>query len=131
MLHPLWGTGRASVGPWNAWVIRARTKKLTIGEKLRFRFTVDNSEIIVMLLPANRTEQTWWQRGIEPFANKIGSVLTTEFLPGRLRFLKAGQKSIGPNERPPFGCVLCIWNLGCGPAIELQKQLDLTGGRAE
>lgn len=32
-----------------------------------------------MLLPANRTEQGWWQRHVEP------------------------------NERPPFGCCLVIW----------------------
>jgi hypothetical protein len=33
----------------------------------------------------------------------------TEFLPGRLRFLARGQSLIGPNERPPFGCCLLIW----------------------
>lgn len=68
------------------------------------------SEIIVMLLPANRTEQKWWQNGIEPMRDKPGSPLRTQFLPGRLRFLKPGQQVVGPNERPPFGCVLCIWN---------------------
>lgn len=67
-----------------------------------------DADLIVMLLPANRTEQGWWQRGIEPFRDR-GNRLTVEFLPGRLRFLKPGQVSIGPNERPPFGCCLCIW----------------------
>lgn len=69
-----------------------------------------NAELVVMLLPANRTEQRWWQDGVEPFRDRTGSVLRIEFLPGRLRFLKAGQKTIKPNERPPFGCVLCIWD---------------------
>lgn len=68
-----------------------------------------SAQIIVMLLPANRTEQRWWQVGIEPYRDRTGSVLTTEFMSGRLRFLKPGQAEIGPNERPPFGCVLCIW----------------------
>lgn len=68
------------------------------------------ADLIVLLLPANRTEQRWWQDGIEPFRDRAGSVLQVEFLPGRLRFLKPGQQQIGPNERPPFGCVLCVWN---------------------
>ena len=67
------------------------------------------AELIVMLLPANRTEQGWWQRHIETFRDRALSPLTTEFLAGRLRFLKPGQTEIGPNERPPFGIVLCIW----------------------
>jgi phage N-6-adenine-methyltransferase len=67
------------------------------------------AQLIVLLLPANRTEQGWWQRQIEPFRDRAMSPLTTEFLTGRLRFLKLGQTEIGPNERPPFGIVLCIW----------------------
>ncbi len=67
------------------------------------------AELIVMLLPANRTEQGWWHRHIEPRRDQALSPLTVEFLPGRQRFLKAGQVEIGPNERPPFGMVLCIW----------------------
>lgn len=67
------------------------------------------TQIIVMLLPANRTEQAWWQTMIEPYRDRPGSPLHTEFLPGRLRFLRPGQTAIGPNERPPFGCVLLIW----------------------
>lgn len=67
------------------------------------------AELIVMLLPANRTEQTWWQEDIEPYRDREGWPLRVEFLPGRQRFLKPGQAAIGPNERPPFGLVLCIW----------------------
>ena len=67
------------------------------------------AELIVMLIPANRTEQEFWQRRVEPFRDRPGSALRTEFLPGRLRFLARGQKLVGPNERPPFGCCLLIW----------------------
>jgi phage N-6-adenine-methyltransferase len=65
-------------------------------------------ELIVMLVPANRTEQRWWQLRVEPLRDR-GCGLRTEFLPGRMRFLREGQKAIGPNERPPFGCCLLIW----------------------
>jgi hypothetical protein len=62
-----------------------------------------------MLVPANRTEQRWWQDLIEPYRD-CGQGLTTRFLAGRLRFLAPGQTHIGADERPPFGCVLLIWH---------------------
>ena len=76
------------------------------------------AEISVLLLPANRTEQPWWQDLIEPFRDRTGSVLATEFIKGRTRFLKPGAEEIKPNERPPFGCVLCIWTWECGPDLK-------------
>lgn len=69
-----------------------------------------SADSIVMILPANRTEQGWWQDLIEPFRDgRSGAVCRVEFLRGRTRFVKPGQKRIGPNERPPFGCCLVIW----------------------
>lgn len=68
------------------------------------------AELIVMLLPANRTEQLWWQEHVEP--RRDGRRLhgpRVEFLPGRMRFLRNGAQDIKPNERPPFGCCLLIW----------------------
>lgn len=70
----------------------------------RFRFT----ELVVMLLPANRTEQGWWQRQVEPYRDRDRG-LRVEFLPGRLRFLSPGARRVGANERPPFGSCLLIW----------------------
>lgn len=67
---------------------------------------------IVMLLPANRTEQRWWQTQVEPYRDRPGSGLRVEFLPGRMRFIKAGALDVGPNERPPFGVCLLIWDGG-------------------
>jgi len=83
--------------------------------------------VIVMLLPANRTEQGFWQDLIEPFRDRAGSRLRVEFLPGRLRFLKPGQTVIGSNERPPFGCVLCIWSSAdsVSTSIALVPQIKL------
>lgn len=65
--------------------------------------------LIVMLLPANRTEQAWWQDHVEPRRDRPGSPLKIEFLRGRLRFLINGDTEIQPNARPPFGCCLLIW----------------------
>lgn len=76
-----------------------------------------DSRGIVMLLPANRTEQTWWHDLVEPQRDRPGSPLRVEFLPGRMRFLKPGQQRIGANERPPFGVCLLVWTPGPAPAI--------------
>lgn len=65
---------------------------------------------IVMLLPANRTEQAWWQQHVEPYRDLAGPCLTVEFLPGRPRFIRRGATAVGPNERPPFGCCLLVWS---------------------
>lgn len=64
-------------------------------------------ELIVMLLPANRTEQGWWQDLVEP--HRASAFFHVEFLRGRQRFMMPGAESIGPNERPPFGSCLLIW----------------------
>jgi phage N-6-adenine-methyltransferase len=67
----------------------------------------EDAPLVVMLVPANRTEQGWWQRQVEPWRDRRG--LRCEFLAGRLRFVAPGAERIGPNERPPFGCALLIW----------------------
>lgn len=96
--------------PWSNERVYCNPPYSRIMPWIRKAWTERNAALVVMLLPANRTEQRWWQDGVEPFRDRPGSVLRVEFLPGRLRFLKAGQSEIGPNERPPFGCVLCIWD---------------------
>lgn len=77
---------------------------------IRKAWDEDGAPLIVMLLPANRTEQGWWQDEVEPDRDcNGGGLLRTEFIRGRKRFVKPGAEAIGPNERPPFGCVLLIW----------------------
>lgn len=68
--------------------------------------------LVVLLMPANRTEQTWWQEMVEPFRDRPSSPLRVEFLKGRLRFVAPDRDDVGPNERPPFGCCLLIWESG-------------------
>lgn len=71
----------------------------------------DPAELIVMLLPANRTEQRWWQESVEPYRDGKAweRDVTVEFLPGRPRFIRYEDGIVRPNERPPFGCCLLIW----------------------
>jgi phage N-6-adenine-methyltransferase len=76
-------------------------------------YDTEYPQLIVMLLPANRTEQVWWQRYVEPHRDgrgwPPGSPLRVEFLPGRMRFERP-DAVIGPKgDRPPFGCCLLIW----------------------
>jgi phage N-6-adenine-methyltransferase len=67
----------------------------------------EDAELVVMLVPANRTEQGWWQRQIEPWRDR--GRLRVEFLPGRMRFIAHDADHVRPNDRPPFGCALLIW----------------------
>ena len=66
-------------------------------------------DLIVMLLPANRVEQAWWQDHVEPFRDRPGSPLRVEFLRGRMRFDRPGWQPGPKGDRPPFGCCLLIW----------------------
>lgn len=76
---------------------------------------------VVMLLPANRTEQGWWQELLEPLRDRPGTGVTTRNLPGRPKFgTDANPSGIhresgrGPNgERirktsSPFGVVVVV-----------------------
>jgi phage N-6-adenine-methyltransferase len=67
-----------------------------------------HAELIVMLVPANRTEQAWWQDHIEPFRDQ-GGPLSVEFIRNRRRFIRVGESGVLPNDRPPFGVCLLIW----------------------
>lgn len=66
-------------------------------------------ELIVMLLPANRTEQAWWQELVEPELREQRPDFRCEFLPGRMRFIRPGAVIDPRGDRPPFGCCLLIW----------------------
>lgn len=65
------------------------------------------ANLIVMLLPANRTEQRWWQELVEPY--RLNGALRVEFVSGRQRFIAHNKDRIDANERPPFGVCLLVW----------------------
>ena len=61
---------------------------------------------VVLLLPANRTEQRWWQEDIEPDRDRPGSGVAVHFLPGRINFGKPGNEAGRYRTSAPFGCCL-------------------------
>jgi phage N-6-adenine-methyltransferase len=70
-----------------------------------------NVELIVMLLPANRVEQAWWQDHVEPYRDRWPTyALSVEFLRGRMRFDRPDWTPGPKGDRPPFGCCLLIWS---------------------
>jgi len=74
----------------------------------------DSAELIAMLVPANRTEQPWWQELVEPYRDRALG-LSVEFIAGRQRFVTSDTfvdlfgRPRGRGERPPFGVCLLIW----------------------
>ena len=60
---------------------------------------------ICMLIPANRTEQKFWQKYIEPYRDN-GGRLTTHFLEKRIKFIHPEKGKMGS---PMFGCVMLVW----------------------
>lgn len=72
----------------------------------------DGCPLIVMLLPANRCEQKFWQAHVEPYRDNgshDGATLTTRFLRGRPRFAAPDAPVPHKGDRPPFGCVILTW----------------------
>jgi phage N-6-adenine-methyltransferase len=63
---------------------------------------------IAMLLPANRTEQRWWQELVEPY--RLRGDLKVFFLAGRRRFDRPGWTKPAKGDRPPFGLCLLVWH---------------------
>lgn len=66
-------------------------------------------KVIVMLLPANRTEQGWWQRFVEPFRDRPSGFLRTEFIPRRRNFGVPGNEGAVWKKGVPFGLVAVIF----------------------
>jgi phage N-6-adenine-methyltransferase len=59
----------------------------------------------VLLVPANRTEQAWWQDYIEP-NRECDRGVATHFIRGRVSF---GNPDNSPSKSPPFGVVLIVF----------------------
>lgn len=69
---------------------------------------------VVMLLPANRTEQPWWQEYIEPYRDDY-AILDDDprvrFLAKRRSFKNRGAAIANrTSKNPPFGVCVVIWD---------------------
>lgn len=64
------------------------------------------ADIVVMVLPADRTERKWWHEHIEPFRDRPGGRVTTKFTDHRPRF---ASPSGGVTHHPKFGVVFVVW----------------------
>ncbi len=71
-------------------------------------FNAERAEVIAMLLPANRTEQPWWQKHVEPYRDR-GIGFSIHFLPGRTKYGHRGNRAAVGCGSPPFGSVLLVW----------------------
>lgn len=103
----------ALVLPWDGkvWCNPPYSNLMAWMEKAWEERDAGRAQRLVMLLPANRTEQPWWQDYVEPYRDGLAEHGPwTRFLRGRTRFIQAGQTTIKPNERPPFGCVVLAWD---------------------
>lgn len=80
-------------------------------EKAHREWAAGHCDVIVMLLPANRVEQKWWQELVEPYRDGRNGhrFMMVEFLPGRMRFDRPGWTPGPKGDRPPFGCCLVIF----------------------
>jgi hypothetical protein len=71
---------------------------------------VENAcDLVVLLLPANRTEQGWWQEHIEPIRDRIYGPIV-RFLPRRINFGIPGNEGAKFNSSPPFGLCVITWH---------------------
>lgn len=68
--------------------------------------------LAVLLLPATRTEQAWWQDLIEPVRDRVGSGVRTVFLRGRPRFGNEAHPKGQPGAK--FGVVVVVFEKGGG-----------------
>jgi len=73
----------------------------------------EGCELVDMLVPANRTEQPWWQRHIEPVRDRgafFGIELRSQFIPRRRRFGFPGDATgESSTQQSRFGLVLLRW----------------------
>jgi hypothetical protein len=71
----------------------------------------ERCQVVALLLPANRTEQGWWQQSIEP--DRRAGRLAVYFLAGRRRFEHpSGWQTPAKGDHPPFGVCLVVWSRG-------------------
>lgn len=103
----------SSNGLWQSWGghrVWCNPPYSSIGEWVEKALLATDTgcEIVVLLLPANRTEQGWWQRLVEPERDRPGGRIVTRFIAKRLNFGVPGNEGGKFKTSAPFGNVLLI-----------------------
>ncbi len=96
--------------PWTGEVVWCNPPYSDIGTWVAkaFQEVAEGCRKVVLLLPANRCEQRWWQKFIEPVRDR-GLGVSTKFLPGRPRFgFPESRPRPVKGDRPPFGLVVVV-----------------------
>lgn len=76
------------------------------------REMAEGCELVVILVPANRTDQGWWHTHVENVRDGRGRLpwtLTTRFLLGRTSFGTPDDPNGDKSGSPGFGCVLLVY----------------------
>jgi phage N-6-adenine-methyltransferase len=91
---------------WAGDVVWCNPPYSAVGEWVR-KAHLETGATSVLLIPANRTEQPFWQEYIEPYRDRRaeGYHVETRFLAGRQKFITPGAGVGGA----PFASVLVIW----------------------
>jgi phage N-6-adenine-methyltransferase len=76
-------------------------------EKAWLEYNAERFDVLAMLLPAVKTEQSWWHEFVEPHRD-FGAAFRTHFEQGRAAFAAPGTNG-QPVKGSPFGCVLLVW----------------------
>jgi phage N-6-adenine-methyltransferase len=93
--HSVWcNPPYSNIGPWL--------------EKSHREFAA-GCKAIVLLLPANRTEQAWWQQWVEPYRDR-GGPLRTEFVAKRWNFGTPANQQARYRSSAPFGLAAVMFS---------------------
>lgn len=72
--------------------------------------TASECPLVVMLLPANRTEQPWWHEYVEPHRDQPSGRVRTQFVRRRRSFASEADPAGQFVGSPPFGLVLVTFS---------------------
>lgn len=99
---------RSSWGGERVWCNPPYSDCLSFVAKAISEVRDNGCELVVLLVPANRTEQGWWQDYVEPVRDR-GLGIETRFVRGRVSFGYTPERRIIQKPgSPPFGVVLII-----------------------
>jgi len=131
-LKQSWAPPLDHLGAWNVWAnipfsnIEPWIEKAWATATRASHDELSRADVtIAVLVPANRTEQPWWHKHVEPYRDErwrknyrptedartsvLAHRLTTHCLPSRVRYGHPGNPSGAGAGSPPFASMLLVW----------------------